>query len=431
MEKIFPKRLAALFTKAKDDLRLTQVTEDRLSRSKNSQNKTSGIIQVWVQKLLLITLLTVTLGTGTAFSRTNDTDQSEATPAGAFAFSSISVEGSNLVFGAAIPSGFGFEQVILEMRPALTDTWSESAVIQVQRGVANVSFTIPKPSAPMAFFRLKAAASLRAEPLVSSEMQYVAVPSLSSKLAENGDAVFHFRGIIDGSDKIMITRAGAFWTHANWGWPNGSVAVNGNEWNPKEKNYLTTTGAVAFLPKSFSLDSVQLETIQGRAVVALERADNALIIYLDDTPRDADTYEFKVLFHPANWISPSVPDSAAPKQSSAKATLKVAARIDGSDCLKITATEASWTHTTFRWPSGVTLNGIAWTPRRDAVLRNEGTHQFLPSGIDFSSAQIVFRKGRDLATMWSDKDAIWIRFADNPNGHDDYELEVSFGGAAR
>ena len=42
-------------------------------------------------------------------------------------------------------------------------------------------------------------------------------------------------------------------------------------------------------------------------------------------------------------------------------------------------------------------------------------------------AKIVSRKGRDLATMWADKDALWVWFADNPNGSDSYELDISFG----
>jgi len=29
--------------------------------------------------------------------------------------------------------------------------------------------------------------------------------------------------------------------------------------------------------------------------------------------------------------------------------------------------------------------------------------------------------------MWADHDAIWANFADNPNGSDAYELEISFG----
>jgi len=47
--------------------------------------------------------------------------------------------------------------------------------------------------------------------------------------------------------------------------------------------------------------------------------------------------------------------------------------------------------------------------------------------LDFSTAKIIKRQGRDLATMWSDNDALWINFADNPNGADAYELDISFG----
>ena len=29
--------------------------------------------------------------------------------------------------------------------------------------------------------------------------------------------------------------------------------------------------------------------------------------------------------------------------------------------------------------------------------------------------------------MWADTDAVWINFADNPKGSDEYELELSLG----
>lgn len=58
---------------------------------------------------------------------------------------------------------------------------------------------------------------------------------------------------------------------------------------------------------------------------------------------------------------------------------------------------------------------------------NAKTNTFLPSGVDLSTARIVNRKGRDVGTMWADADVLWIQFADNPNGADFYELELSFG----
>jgi hypothetical protein len=226
--------------------------------------------------------------------------------------------------------------------------------------------------------------------------------------------------MVDGSDRILITRDGAFWEHAHWGWPEGAVTVNGAQWNPREKNYLTSAGEAKYLPECFSLEAVDLERITGRDVVALERTNNALIVYLDDTPVGAGEYEFKIHFHPARTKPAAVRDSTA-------ATLKIAAEIDGSDCVRITATEARWDHKLWGGPANVMLNDVAWSIQQTNVLQNAGANLFLPSGVDFSTARIVSRKGRDLATLWAEADGLWVSFADSPNGSDRYELEIAFG----
>jgi hypothetical protein len=368
-----------------------------------------------------------------AASSAEDSAASPGVTATPFEITDLSVEGTNLVLDAVVPPGV--EQVTLEMRPALDESWQEAASLNVPTGSDEVVFTIPTPATPSAFFRLKGEQSsqnsavqsssansspgTQSSPLISSELRYVAMPSLGSNLAENGDAIFHFKGVVDGSDKIVITRAGALWNHVNWDWPEGPVTINGRQWDPQRKNYVTTIGPTAFLPEPFSLAAVDLEVIQGRDVVALERADNALIVYLDDTPPEADTYDFKIHFHP-------VTAQAENKIASVAATLKIAGRIDGSDRIKFTATEARWEHKTYSYPTGVTLNGIPWNPATEPVRKNEGTNQFLPMGIDFSTARIIGRKGRDVATMWADTNALWVTFADNPDGDDAYELDVSF-----
>jgi hypothetical protein len=196
--------------------------------------------------------------------------------------------------------------------------------------------------------------------------------------------------------------------------------VNGTQWNPQQKNYLTTAGEAKFLPECFSLEAVDLERITGRDVVALERTNNALVVYLDDTPVGAGEYEFKIHFHPAS-------PKPAPARASTAATLKIAAEIDGSDCLRITATEATWDHKLWGGPANVRVNDLPWPVQQTNVLQNAGTNLFLPSGVDFSTARIVSRKGRDLATLWAEEDALWVWFADSPNGSDHYELEIAFG----
>jgi hypothetical protein len=255
---------------------------------------------------------------------------------------------------------------------------------------------------------------------VSEELQFVAVPPLGPDSANTNEAVFHFKGMVDGSDRIIIRRQGALWEHRNWAWPRGAVTVNGTQWNPSEINYMTTTGAVPFLPEKYDLLSPRLELITNRDVVTLERTNDALIVYLDDTPPGADLNEFKIHF-------PLVSSQPKPEHFSPEATLKIAAVIDGSDLLKITATEATWKHRTWGKPRWVKLNDVSWNLWQTNVLSNTGTNRFLSEGVDFSTAKIVKRQGRDLATMWSDDGALWINFADNPNGADAYELDISFG----
>ncbi|HEY2329773.1 MAG TPA: hypothetical protein VGI63_08170, partial [Verrucomicrobiae bacterium] len=214
-------------------------------------------------------------------------------------------------------------------------------------------------------------------------------------------------------------RQSALWEHMHWAWP-GTVTVNGAQWNPSEKNFMTTTGAVPFLPKKYDMLSPRLELLAGRDVVTLERTNDALIVYLDDTPPGAGIYEFKLHF-------PVATIQTSPVRFSSHATLKVTAVIDGSDLLKITSTEATWKHRTCEFPEAVKLNDISWNLRQTNVLSNTGTNRFLPDHLDFSTAKIVKRQGRDLATMWSDNNVLWINFADNPNGADAYELDISFG----
>lgn len=343
-----------------------------------------------------------------------------AAPTTAPVITSLSVSGTNLIFQATLPTGV--DQAILEIRPTLDALWQDAARLDVSAGGGAVEFIIPKPTWDSAFFRLRTTTSAAATAQLSPELQYVTIPPLGSDRRDASapdEAVFHFKGMVDGSDRIILTRQGALWEHVHWDWPADAVTVNDTRWNPREKNYLTTTGAVTFLPEIYSLDNARLETIAGRDLVALERTSQGLLVYLNDTPTGAAPYEFKIHFRPG-----PPPTRAA---SSPAATLKIAAVIDGSDTLKITPRSAVWRHRAFSAPPIVHLNDIAWDVRQTKTLRNAATNTFLPPGVDLSTAHILHRKGRDLVTLWAEADALWINFADNPNGTDAYEIEIAFG----
>lgn len=335
---------------------------------------------------------------------------------------SLAIVGTNLVFNATFPPGV--EQAVLDVRPTLMADWEAAARLDVPTNGGDLEFGIPQPALDTAFFRLSLILQATSQAESSDPIEYVAVPSLAHISSNNGppaEAVFHFKGQIDGSDRIIISHTGAVWEHVNWDWPAGAVMVNESQWKPFEKNFITTTGAVPFLPAMYSLADARLEVTAGRDLIALERTNNALIVYLDDTPCGAAPYEFKIHFPRQSAVRP-VEIRASPA-----AVLKIAAQVDGSDRLKITAHEATWTNLAWGIPATVKLNEVSWNLSQTNVLLNAGTNTYLPPGIDFSTAKIVHREGRDVATMWADNEAVWVSFADNPNGGDAYELEISFG----
>jgi hypothetical protein len=342
----------------------------------------------------------------------------------ALVINSISLDGTNLVLNVSVSAGLG--PVGLEMRTALDAPWQEQTLSSVsQSSGPDWILVTPKPEAPMAFFRLKAAPAT-ADPssiptptsiVHSGEMQYAIIRPLAADKDE--EAVFHFKGQVDGSDQILITHDGALWSHLHWQWPTPEVTINGTRWNSREKNYLTTRGPEKFLHDAFSLESVHLELIRGRDVVALERVNNGLMVFINDLQPGAAPYEFKVHFHRAQ--------TQAVRSAGTPARLKVAGQIDGSDHVIITAEGATWKHKTWHFPENISLNGVPWPTNDEHYFPNLGDQKFLPAGVDFSTARIVSRKGRDLAAMWAEPETVHVWFADNPNGSDYYELEIAFG----
>jgi hypothetical protein len=349
----------------------------------------------------------------------------------------MAVDDTNLVFTATVPAGM--TQVVLEARPAFDTPWQEERTLAARPAGGEMEIAIAKPG-NMAFFRLRCVSQGETPAAVSTDLRFVTMeplgptpanarnlaalakpsPGVAPTVEAPTEAVFSFVGKIDGSDRIVLNHDGALWEHVNWGWPQGTVTINGSEWKPQEKNFLTTPNTSKFLPDTFDLNSATLEVIQGRGVVALERGTNGLIVHMDDLSNGAGDYAFNIHFHPAK-------PALAPAASAARATLKLSAVVDGGDCFIITRSAATWRHVSRGYPSNVTINGMPWTPREQHVWPNEGTNAFLPPSVDFSTAKIASRKGRDLATVWAEPDQLVVSFADNPNGADFYEIEISFG----
>jgi hypothetical protein len=147
-----------------------------------------------------------------------------------------------------------------------------------------------------------------------------------------------------------------------------------------------------------------------QALEVFEKHGDSVVLYVNDTPGGTSIYEFQVIFRP-HTAKPAVGNHAGTKRE----RLHIIADIDGSDELYIDAQGARWVHREWQWPCEVRLNTIAWKPENSPTLKNEGETKFLDGPIDFSTARIIKKVGRDTAVMEHTDCGVVIYFADNPN----------------
>ena len=224
----------------------------------------------------------------------------------------------------------------------------------------------------------------------------------------------HFAGEIDGSEVIHVSRDAATWEHRFWGWPT-TVEFNGQSWTPQSNSTLTPASG-SYLPDDLSQYLVEVVRTSNRDVATAGIFGDELRIFLADNPNGSGLFDIDINLIP----KPALPVSTV-------ATLEIIGRIDGSDRLTISQSQASWQHLNWATPTVVFLNTVNWNPSKVANVPNSGATQFLPAGIDFRSAQFAYNGGRDLANMEVFDDHLEIYFDDTPNGDAIYSVTVTFG----
>lgn len=341
----------------------------------------------------------------------------------------ITLEGTNIVICARAP--VEAKEVILEAKGLTPGApWKECLRQPATSTQGEMVFRLAKPTT-MQVYRLRLEGEQIPARPVSEDLRLVQAPAArllpkasvdpESKKAQPG-ATLHFFGTIDGSDRITINHRGAVWDHVNWQWPSQPVSINGVQWNPCDKNVFTPLGKADFLPPDINFQSAVLELITGRDTVVMERTSSNVVVFVNDTPKTEGAYEFKL------HLFTSAPAPTPPMPLAQPAQLRISARIDGSDRLVIDDEGATWQHKFWRWPAEVSLNGIAWSPEMAPKLPNSGATRFLPSKVNWSTARVTHRSGRDLAVLETRADSVVIHFADNPNDSDDYEINLAFEG---
>jgi hypothetical protein len=105
--------------------------------------------------------------------------------------------------------------------------------------------------------------------------------------------------VIDGKDELRLTPESAQWVHHSWGWPP-DVRMNAVTWVPERTPLLGTAGLTALAGRRVrDPGTARLTKVRGRGPVTLDASrDVVRVVFDDDGPLGADTYEVVLTFDP-------------------------------------------------------------------------------------------------------------------------------------
>jgi hypothetical protein len=227
--------------------------------------------------------------------------------------------------------------------------------------------------------------------------------------AASGQIILDIKANIDGSDILHLTQSGAKWEHRGYQWPT-DVSVNKISWDPSSQPELTKTGL-----ENADFSTAKVVGRMGRDIIAVETHTNGLDIAFDDGPAGADAYEVKIAMDRKDAASAATAPTGDPIY------LDVAADIDGSDVMVISADGARWYHRAARWATNVKVNDKLWDVQSTELVRDLGL-----AGADLNSASVAERSGRGVIVMEKSVDAVTIYFADGLRGAGHFHVKLRF-----
>jgi hypothetical protein len=223
--------------------------------------------------------------------------------------------------------------------------------------------------------------------------------------------------VIDGSDRLEISREGWRWTNTAWGLAPQPAVVEGQVWDRNEEAFVPQA-RWQLVPPDADFERARVRKLRGRDLVGLDRERDQIVVCFADTPNGPDTYEIVV----------DVPRKKRTARPAPRplATLRVRARIDGSDTLTLTHQAAAWQHHHWAVARDVSIGGIAWSIDREPVVDAATWRTILPAGARLDTAFVVERRARDSATLQVEGERLHVHFADNHWGEDLYDLTIGF-----
>jgi hypothetical protein len=108
-------------------------------------------------------------------------------------------------------------------------------------------------------------------------------------------ATIQISGMIDGTDVVQITNAGATWIHEDRNAPT-DVTLNGIPWDTVDDPTLPNSGATTFLPAGVDLSTVQFTKDEGRDTATYQLFSNSIDVYFGDNPSGSSQYSATLAF---------------------------------------------------------------------------------------------------------------------------------------
>jgi len=223
-----------------------------------------------------------------------------------------------------------------------------------------------------------------------------------------GPITLDIKATVDGSDVLNLSSRGARWVHNAFD-PATDVSINGMAWNSA---LIPNLDAPELAQADFS--TARVISRSGRDLVAMDQTAGGIAVYFDDAPGGAAPYEIRIAMDRAGA------QPHAPLMVSNPFYVDVDANVDGGDALTITASGSVWNHRSMQLPSDVRINQMPWDVAASPNRSDLGLH-----GVNFSSAMVVERSGRDVVVMERTDSSLTIYFDDSPPGAAPYHIKIA------
>lgn len=249
----------------------------------------------------------------------------------------------------------------------------------------------------------------------------VSTPAMKNKPAENTErepevtSHVQIEVRIQQSQEFRIYQDRIVWTPGTGRSP-ATVKVNDISWLTAKQKTLPNRGNTRYLPDNVSFLNAKCEKTHARGKVVVRKHSDHVYLRITDPQPKAGRYVLKFDF----------PEQRQAKPVAVTNRVRVKARIDGMQDIRIYRDAIVWTSRRGPSPRTVTVNNLEWNPTASPRLPNEGKTRYLLRDVSFQNADVSQERVRGKVTIRRFVDHVYIHVVDPMPGADLYVLDFQF-----